>query len=660
VELTAGSTRARTIRGPRLAPDLRALGAWALGAALVIYLGLRGGGYDPLVHGEVGVAVWWIVLLGAAVGVLPVVRLHRSAWIAIGLFGAFVLWTGLGLTWTSSSERTADELARVSMYGGILVVACCVLSRRTARHGLNGVAFGIAFVGCLSVASRIWPGSFPSNDVSAFLGTQGKALNYPINYSDGLGSFLAIGVPVLLGVGATARTIAGRALAVGAIPILLLGMFLAQSRGGVFGLVLGVAAFYLLAHDRLPKLASGLVALAGSAILVAAVSHRHAVRDGLTGPAAHHQAHQLLGLIVLTCLGVAFVQAAIALLDRHAERPAWMVVPRRRALIGSLVAVAAVVAVAVAAGAPGTLQNKWNQFTQPNYTGAPTATLFDRLSNLSGSRRYQYWTAAGHAFHSQPLHGIGPGTFEFYWLQHGHPYEFVRNAHSLYLETLAELGIVGLLLLVAALGYLVVGPARAALAARGDPLLRVVAAASAAGVVTFLGGAAFNWTWQIAAMPVTALVLAASGLASGRPAPLRLERAEAAASPPTRGLMVALSLGAFVAIAIPLAATTALRDSQADARAADLPAALKRTNTAVDLQPYAATPRLQRGLVLEEAHDYAAAESALKAAAAREPSNWRIWLVLSRVHAEAGHPAAAVAAYRRARSLNPGSPIFAR
>src|SRR4051794_34757848 len=483
---TAGIDR----RGLRL--DVRAFGSWLLGAALVVYLGLRGGGYDPLVRGEIGIAVWWIVLIGAAVGVLPIVRLHRSAWIAFALFAAFAVWTGIGITWSSSAERSAAELARVSMYGGVLVLACCLFSRRTARHGLNGVATGIAFVGFLSIASRIWPSSFPANAVAAFLGTEGKALNYPINYSDGLGSFLAIGVPVLLGVGATARTIAGRALAVGAIPVLMLGVYLSQSRGGVFGLALGLVAFYVLAHDRLPKLVSGLVALAGSAILIAADRH--------------NDAHHLLGLVILVCLGVAFVQAAIALLDRHAGRPGRLGVPRRRARIAALVALVAGLVPAPAAGLPSHVQDRWDQFQQPNSAGPPAATLFDRLSTLSGSRRYQYWTAAVHAFDSQPLHGVGPGTFEFYWLQHGHPYEFVRNAHSLYMETLAELGIVGLALLAALLGFLIFAPARTALSARGDPLLRVVAATSVAGLVAFLGGAAFNWTWQISVLPVAALM----------------------------------------------------------------------------------------------------------------------------------------------------------
>jgi hypothetical protein len=39
-----------------------AVGTWALGFGLVAYLGLKGGGYDPLVHDQIGIAIWWILL----------------------------------------------------------------------------------------------------------------------------------------------------------------------------------------------------------------------------------------------------------------------------------------------------------------------------------------------------------------------------------------------------------------------------------------------------------------------------------------------------------------------------------------------------------------------------------------------------------------------
>ena len=46
--------------------DGRPLAAWTLGFAPVLYLALRGGGYDIAVRSEVGLAVWWIVLVGVA------------------------------------------------------------------------------------------------------------------------------------------------------------------------------------------------------------------------------------------------------------------------------------------------------------------------------------------------------------------------------------------------------------------------------------------------------------------------------------------------------------------------------------------------------------------------------------------------------------------
>src|SRR4051795_5447589 len=190
MEHAVSRSHARRMEGPLGRVDLRATGAWALACLLVVYLGLRGGGYDPLVRGEIGVAVWWVVLLGVATGVLPLIRLQRSAWVAIGLFAAFAVWTALGISWSASAERSTAELARVATYGGVLVLALMVFSRRTARHGLNGVATGIAVVAGLAVASRLHPSAFPADQVPEFLGSSSKRLNYPLNYADGLASFL--------------------------------------------------------------------------------------------------------------------------------------------------------------------------------------------------------------------------------------------------------------------------------------------------------------------------------------------------------------------------------------------------------------------------------------------------------------------------------------
>src|SRR5437764_12119444 len=96
--------------------DSRALAAFTLGFAPVLYLALRGGGYDTIVYSEVGLAAWWLVLLGALVGVLPLQRFGRLAWIGAGLFTAFLVWTLIASGWSASAERTIGDLGPLAPY----------------------------------------------------------------------------------------------------------------------------------------------------------------------------------------------------------------------------------------------------------------------------------------------------------------------------------------------------------------------------------------------------------------------------------------------------------------------------------------------------------------------------------------------------------------
>ncbi len=119
-----------------------------------------------------------------------------------------------------------------------------------------------------------------------------------------------------------------------------------------------------------------------------------------------------------------------------------------------------------------------------------------------------------------------------------------------------------------------------------------------------------------------------------------------------------MALGGLVAIAIPMAGAQAIRDSQAGVRAQDLSTALEEANSAASIQPYAASASLQQALVFELQGDYESAIAAARTATTEEPTNWRTWLVLSRLEAQAGNVAGSVEAYREARALNPNSPLF--
>jgi predicted Zn-dependent protease len=126
-------------------------------------------------------------------------------------------------------------------------------------------------------------------------------------------------------------------------------------------------------------------------------------------------------------------------------------------------------------------------------------------------------------------------------------------------------------------------------------------------------------------------------------------------------LRVAVVVAALVAlwrIVVPLSSTVEVRSSQAAAAVGAWPAALRDANTAKRLEPGAASPWVQRALVLEAVGDLGAARRTFSQALVREPTNSAWWLIASRLATEANRPRLALTDWNRARSLDPTSPTF--
>jgi O-antigen ligase len=117
--------------------------------------------------------------------------------------------------------------------------------------------------------------------------------------------------------------------------------------------------------------------------------------------------------------------------------------------------------------------------------------------SLLGNNRQQYWHAALADYREHPVLGAGAGTFGAYWLRHRPDTQFTRTAHSLYLGTLADLGPLGLALVVAGLA-----PPLVALRRFRHPLAPPAAAAYAAYVLH----TGIDWDWELPATTVPALL----------------------------------------------------------------------------------------------------------------------------------------------------------
>jgi O-antigen ligase len=645
-------------RGLAVRVDPPAIAAWTLAFALVTYLALSDGGYDTVVRDQVGVAVWWIVLLGALAGILPG-RVGRAGWVAIGVLAGFALWTGLATGWSESAERSTIELGRVATYLGVLVLAIALQGRTAARHTINGLACAIACVTLLAVLSRLHPQWFPANDHLEFLG-QGSArkLSYPLNYWNALAAFAAMGVPLLLGAALAARTLAGQALSAATLPLSALCIYLTISRGGALALVVGIVVFVLFVPRRLDALGTLVVAGLGSAILLSAAAPRDALQDGVPTATAIHQGTELVWLAVIVCGGVALLQVSMGLAARHLRRPALLAPGRRTTALAAVAVCIVVCVVGAGAGVPGRVDARWQEFKAPVGAVAKGSqdNVFSRLQGVSGNGRYEYWQSARDANATHPWKGIGPGTFEFWWARHATTPAFVRDAHSLYFEMLAETGIVGFVLLAGLLLFLLATAVARSL--RAPPGLRIWIAAAVGGLAAFMTAAAFEWVWEMGAIACVAMVVGAvivvgreeKAVADGLTAPRRPILG--------RAVLALLAVVALVVVAVPMAGALATRASRTAAADARLAAAVEDSRTAERLQPYAATPNLQRALVLEEAGALSSAAPVARAATADEPTNWRTWLVLARIDARRGQAADAVKALRVARRLNPRSALL--
>jgi O-antigen ligase len=617
---------------------------------LIVGLALAGGGFEVTARHIAGLAVWLVVVGLLVLGVASRATLGRPFHWAVGSIVGLALWSALSSFWSGSVELSVTEADRVLVYLGFFLAAFLIVQTEERRQRFaEGLAIAVALVALLGLGSRLLPHVL---EVGESLGS-GPRLRYPLGYWNANGAMFGIGVALLLW---TSRRAAWRGLqwlSVAAMPAVLLALYVTYSRGGLLALAVAAACTIALSSDRLWMLATLGIGAIGALPAVLALQARRSLADNIDVQASVDQGATVL-LILLA--GIALALLLFAAL-RWAERRGGGLTGRAVALSRNrtvLKGIAAAVAVIAIGGAIAIGGRAWDQFSSPEAQFPYEAEK--HFSEINGAGRHDFFRVAVDAFEEKPIAGIGAGTYEFAWNERRSIERPVRDAHSLYLEAFAELGIVGgalVLLLVGGLLWTGFRAWRAAVHPQRDLY------ATLFGVtLAFAVGAAIDWFWEIAAFGAV-FFLAAAILVAARCA--QLARASAAkreegGEDRRFGLTIAgLAIAWVAAIALigPLLVDREIEASRSAADAGDFAAAVDHANTARSIEPFAATPYVQLGLLAELQRDYATAAERLTQAISREDRNWQLYYLRSRVEHEAGDEAAAEADLARARRLNP-------
>jgi hypothetical protein len=619
-----------------------------LGAAIagaVFALSYANGGYEPTTRAYAGIAAWWLLGAGAAIGIASArAAVDRLALASVGLLTAFAIWILISLRWAPDAERAFAQFNQVALYVAVLAIAIVMARLIPVQVIVGGVAVALTAVAVVALVSRCFPSTFGLQPGATIIPALRNRLSFPLGYWNGLGIEVALAYPLLLSIMVSRRSRFASVLAALPLPILAGVMYLTASRGAFAAAAVAVLAFLLLAPRRWPALVAIVVAGLSGAVAVAVLATKKDLVNGDVDTALGvHQGHHAALWIAITCVATALVWAGLAEAGKRLPSP-----PRRAGQATALALLALAVVAIVLAHPVAKFEDFKRNPPIANTHGNQTT---NHLLNSSGSGRWQFWSAAVSQFRAHPLNGGGAGSWRAWWLQHGSLNVYSEFAHSLYLEALGELGIVGLLLIGGAVITTVAGAVRSALTLESGE----IAAAAACGI-GFFAAAAYDWIWQLAGVAVVGVGML--GVALGA---MPATRAGAwGRSDLLRPVLALVAVAAIIPQFVLLAAGSHLRNSQEAFDAGNAARARSEALAAKAIEPWAASPYLQLGLVSEAEGNLTGATHWLDEAIHRSRRDYNLWLIAARIEAKQGDVRAARHDLAVARRLNPNSTNFAR
>jgi len=511
------------VRARRLIPALLASG---LVSGVLLWLAFHQGGFFEDERLTAAVVLW--VGLGVVCLVeLPRLRPSTPALVALAALALLTGWTALSTGWSADPVRGERMVDLDMIYLAILGIGILGAGAGRYARGMLLVAAGV----CVVVAgaglwARLHPGAFgsPLPDVAI----DGYRMEWPLGYWNAMGGLAAMGGVLSLGLaGDPSSRFAVRISACAASVLCLVAAYVTFSRGSVAAVFLGVAVLVALGAHRASLTASVAVVAVAVGALVLRFEAVPALTTDPTAGNGQAQAGTAMTPVVVAVLALAAAaQGVLAVGDRSVALTSLVQRARRPALIlvtgvalvgafGAYVVRADAIEGRVASALTDTndwLDRQWDEFNRP---GAPrdAGRGSARLDTAAGTRS-DLWAVARHAFADAPLRGQGAGSYQVLFFRDRTVDENVQNAHSLELETAAELGLIGAVLLLAFLGA--VGAAVVRSRRHRLALPTTQTAAAGAAVTVWLVHASVDWDWQMPAFTGTALLIAVTLFPSGR------------------------------------------------------------------------------------------------------------------------------------------------
>ncbi len=600
-------------------------------------------GTSAIFSGFYDTTVWEPVLL-AALSILVAVLIARpavpigSAAVAIGGLLALWFWSLLSSSWAEAADLAVTDANRWLLYGVVLLLLLYLADDAESRRWLLGATSGGALIVAVYILIRFLAGEGPDMFVA-------NRLDGPLGYINGVATYLLVGVWPLVALAERARNPVIRGFGVfGAVQLVSLTV-LTQSRGAVVALVASTALILLVVPGRLTRAWVLLIILGGAAISVPSL------RDVIDNAGAEPTAEALRSIAETSVLagiaaGTVWAVACLAVswVDRQPEST-WR---SMRWMSAAAISAIALVGVGAIVANPGQridqIQDHYNTFTslQPTDGGS-------RLTS-GGGNRYDYWRVATRQLKDHPLNGVGAGNYRSTYYQERSTSEDVQQAHSLEMQTLGELGLVGGLAAAAFMGAIFLGfwrTARGSSSHRANPTLAVAAGGT---FMVWLFQTSVDWMHLIPGLTAVALCGAAALLPAVRP----LNRWM-----PTVAII-------FVTVAAGLAAypvanqllALRLQDNASEKVRTDPVGALEDTRGSLSLQAAQRTYYLQSA-ALARLGLYEPARASLLAAIKDVPHDFVAWGLLGDLASRRGLRQEARENYQRALELNPRDPGLA-